>query len=1053
MRGTMRCRGLWSCWTAFYRNSTTWRTGTRTARWASRRRSDPSRPRRQRRQERAGAARQRPPGGRLPGGREPLARAPVRGRRLHEHEREANQIAPQLPRERPRHPAPGPPPPPAPDPDPEPPPPPPHAHNAYHAADQPDFPPPPEEAERIISTLLPRVSPGNSIQRSNWRRKEEILKKVSHSFQGPISDECRVSSATQTTLPKTRHQRPYGWETDNASTPKAKRERYAHGGKKFGSLPYDGVVHFPPCVPGWLVRQGPGPLPPRTIPAAVGRHREVRRCDSADCDMDQSYGNGLKPLSELTDDELAAFSDDSLEDMAAPLQNAPSKRSSIAWEVPLNDPEEEALYTPGSTKVIGRRRRKSTDQSSNYSSGSMSRMRELDDWPDPPFSPSPRPDSRREDIYSHPMEFSPSDLTPSGTYVIRRGRKKERKAVLSVIHRDELPKPNANTGDLKRCSSTFDNIKSLLKEGLIDGLDETPPDFLPPSPPNMARVVSLPTLTIDEKDEDKLETDSDNKNQNRTLGLSLSSSSISADKFNDELDESMDLESLEPDINPAPSEHNSSDENKKLSKSCHASGNLVYHVNGDIYEDTETDKSESEVPNEETSKFKAQVDDSKFENAVNNVLDDPWCKATEVSQVQVIPVNGKSSLQRQEIRREGSEKSSLQRQESRREECEKSSLQRQELRREEFKKVNVKEKKESRKSEKPPCDFKVNVEVVQHEFGPLPPSPVEEEDDEYSDILHSTANMSLNKRKKADTLPEPFYRCVDSPSSTRISSRFAERPPEPPPHRDISMNSLKTRSVDAGFTRNHRNQFSGHRRDIPSERQTLPNDMPGPSQRKMFQKRNGHCSREESHMQNSCSLPETPIFSRGCDIPRTPHRRAPEVPGVVRTTPRLGMQTTGYLQRGMGTATGHGNGVMGNSLGQAMTGAELLRLAGGPGRGWYPRHRQPRPASVEHLDRLAHSPHPGAPWEANSARKPLTLPPNLTPKFFNRSPREALRRVTSLLIRNKGSSSKETRKDDMLSSSIIGPHGETIGEPNPRLKRGFFRSFWKRSRHYSLEQQ
>lgn len=96
------------------------------------------------------------------------------------------------------------------------------------------------------------------------------------------------------------------------------------------------------------------------------------------------------------------------------------------------------------------------------------------------------------------------------------------------------------------------------------------------------------------------------------------------------------------------------------------------------------------------------------------------------------------------------------------------------------------------------------------------------------------------------------------------------------------------------------------------------------------------------------------------------------------------------------------------SLTEAMAGAELLRLAGGPGRGWYPRHRQPRPASVEHLDRLNHSTSgsglspsqplgAGGPWDP--ARKPQTLPPNLTPKFFHRSPREALRRVTSLLIR------------------------------------------------------
>lgn len=84
----------------------------------------------------------------------------------------------------------------------------------------------------------------------------------------------------------------------------------------------------------------------------------------------------------------------------------------------------------------------------------------------------------------------------------------------------------------------------------------------------------------------------------------------------------------------------------------------------------------------------------------------------------------------------------------------------------------------------------------------------------------------------------------------------------------------------------------------------------------------------------------------------------------------------------------------------------MLRLAGGPARGWYPKQRQNRPtSSAENLDKL----HPQGSlraWDTTSStgtgsRKPLTLPPNLTPpKFFNsKSPRDALRRVTSLLIR------------------------------------------------------
>jgi len=193
---------------------------------------------------------------------------------------------------------------------------------------------------------------------------------------------------------------------------------------------------------------------------------------------------------------------------------------------------------------------------------------------------------------------------------------------------------------------------------------------------------------------------------------------------------------------------------------------------------------------------------------------------------------------------------------------------------------------------------------------------------------------------------------------------------------------------------------------VPSERRTLPSELPGPLRRRTFQKRSAQSPREET-LQTSCSLPETPIFARGCDIPRTPHRRAPDIPGMARTAPRPGgLATGGYRRVGTGPLPGHATGVALGSggLSQALVGAELLRLAGGPGRGWYPRHRQqPRPASIEHLDRLAPGHSPGhstpSPWESRDSRKPLTLPPNLSPKFFHRSPREALRRVTSLLIR------------------------------------------------------
>jgi hypothetical protein len=41
-----------------------------------------------------------------------------------------------------------------------------------------------------------------------------------------------------------------------------------------------------------------------------------------------------------------------------------SKRNSIAWEVALDLDDADPLLTPGSTKVVGRRRRRSGDNSS-----------------------------------------------------------------------------------------------------------------------------------------------------------------------------------------------------------------------------------------------------------------------------------------------------------------------------------------------------------------------------------------------------------------------------------------------------------------------------------------------------------------------------------------------------------------------------------------------------------------------------------------------------------------------------------------------------------------
>lgn len=112
------------------------------------------------------------------------------------------------------------------------------------------------------------------------------------------------------------------------------------------------------------------------------------------------------------------------------------------------------------------------------------------------------------------------------------------------------------------------------------------------------------------------------------------------------------------------------------------------------------------------------------------------------------------------------------------------------------------------------------------------------------------------------------------------------------------------------------------------------------------------------------------------------------------------------------------------NINHALLSSEMLRIAGGPGRGWYPKQRQSRPVSNENLDRIHGG---GRAWDTNSAsRKPLTLPPNLSPNFFKKSPTDALRRVTSLLIR-KGNGSKESEKKEKVNnSSAHRPHDSGI---------------------------
>lgn len=749
-------------------------------------------------------------------------------------------------------------------------------------------------------------------------------------------------------------------------------------------------------------------MPPRTVPSVVERHREVRRHGSDD-NLSSDFDEAGHRASDDPQNE-DHFSDDSLEEALPPPPPVTNKRSSIAWEVPLdsNDP----LLTPGSTKVVGRRRRKSGSHSST--SSIPNRIKDLDEWPDPPpcgaEEEAVSPFSDSDDHIILPSEIESDNLCGTGTYVIRRGKKDRKSLVymesatnsnsslnsrlssdLSIPHTRfstdlnlrlsrELQTPNSRYSvdlstphsrlsqelnspksrysldlnnarrlsqefvtspsrmtsemsprsltpqnkfgnDFKKHSSTFDNIKSLIREGVIESCSgppvESTADFISPTSP-LVRVVSLPTLNGEELTprrelavtvEEEEDTESPQQNSSEVSPLRKIEQNIS------ELLERRDIEV----------------------SSVVQNDKCVLQVNGV----TSFNERKGNVP----SKFHKESKSSEYRQKFNDLQ-----KSNSHNEIQ-----NSEDYYRQLLIDGGSVQHYPKRNGIQKSESAKEML------------ISHRERDCRSITSSSSADFPIRVEVLQHDFPPLPPSPVEEDEDEYSEI-----SLSLSHKTRSETLPSN------------------SEAPAVPPHRELTSNSLKTRSMDAGYSRCRRNNFiSSSNRNIPPERRTLPTELQG-TKRRTYQKRASQSSRDEHHLQTSCSLPETPIFARGCDIPRTPHRKAPDVPSS-QSAPRqsstmsslntIGNVSTGGYRRNSG-------------LEQALVGAELLRLAGGPGRGWYPKHRHPRPASIEHLDRLT----PGHnPWD--SSRKPLTLPPNLTPKFFQRSPRDALRRVTSLLIR------------------------------------------------------
>lgn len=896
-----------------------------------------------------------------------------------------------------------------------------------------DYPPPPEEAERLIATLLPKVSPANSAKRNNNRRRIQnqtalitsinLRQKPQEFIHIGNAQIIPRGTATQTTLPKTRHQRPYGWENQEPSNFRL-HPAPPPPGQRYASLP------FPQGIPPII---SPNRVPPRTVPTAAERHREVRRRVSEDEPVEDlssdNEGATRPPRGDLADDER--FSDDSLEEMLPPPPPVANKRSSIAWEVPLD--QEDPLMTPGSTKVVGRRRRKSVDNSHSSTSSIPNRLKELDDWPEPPPCSTEdeviSPFSDSDDPVILPDELHNTEINGSGTYIIRRG-KKDRKPVSNISN---------------VCGAST-NSNSSLNSRLSSDLSLAHSRFSADLNGRFSRELYTP-------------------NSRYSIDLSTPHSRLSHELNSPKSRYSLDLNNskhLCDDLNS--SSNRSSSEFRKHSttfdniKSLMKEGLVeTFDSPSESCSDFSNPKSPLvrvvSLPTLSADEFSTPRRELGVTVEEEEDVESPRQNSAEISPLRKIERNISQLLERRDI--DVFTQNILEAEKFRKEQQNEDILSEGPF---EYDYVpgnkymppkrNGIQKSESAKEmklvhhEKPEvpkrmtisnsADFPVKVEIVQggHEFPPLPPSPVEEDEDEYSEILHP-----LHVKPRAETLPVAPTECKEA--AGRIKD-----PPAVPPHREAMGNSLKTRSMDGGIGRGKRNNINSSSRLNAPERRTLPTDLPGTKRRTYNTKRSCQSPREEHHMQTSCSLPETPIFARGCDIPRTPHRRAPEIPGH-RTTPRQS-NTMGTLNMSTGTtSSSYRRGLSNSNLEQAIVGAELLRMAGGPGRGWYPRHRHPRPASIEHLDRLTPSHSAHNPWDAGS-RKPLTLPPNLTPKFFQRSPREALRRVTSLLIR-KGNG-KEPKKE----KEVIPPNIQNNEEG--QKKKGFFKSLWKRSRHYSLEQ-
>ncbi|XP_055645081.1 uncharacterized protein LOC129780626 isoform X2 [Toxorhynchites rutilus septentrionalis] len=854
-----------------------------------------------------------------------------------------------------------------------------------------------------------------------------------------------------------------------------------------------------------------------------------------------------QPVQDDSDEER--FSEDSLEESSLPpppgpptvppppslsAPVTPSKRHSIAWEVNLDDPAsfEDPLGAPkagGSscTKVIARRKggKNANDSQSSLESTPSNRRSESNEWPDPPDIPICSTEDEAASLYSDSDELIPHipDITGRGTYVIRKGRQRQRIESLdcrtgsSMRGNEALPIPTLPS-PVYPVSMLMPKSRHSIDLGLTascGGPSKLSGPMMLSNSPRSRLSLDLTSPTSELLTNVKKTTTPTGIVPAHLMQLQLQSlqshannnNSLSKNRFNHNSSSNSNLTTVCVNSNnitvtdsiPAGlvlggigSVSQSSSSNQPLQPPAGVSSRYTeFKTYSSTFDGLQALENNNSGNNRGVTASSNGASASDNDSALMRVSSLPT-----ISPPHPVPATAEGlSTPRRELAPPIEEDEEVDSDTQRGAPLRKIEDNISALLRGDISVARVADippirrplgfrlgvhKSESAKEmllsqaglgPLPPSPTSTSPEADSDEFPPLPPSPIED-----PEAIHQIHAIRINSRSRSNSdKHDGYYR--------------NEHPPAVPPHRGPSINTLKTRSMDAGFSKSYRN--GSHASTSPHAPGTLPPDLPGCNSRRRiitggYQKRSAQSPRDERSIQTSCSLPETPIFARGCDIPRTPHRRAPEVPphgSGSRTAPRANSNTTSSLGSsvvGIGASTIGGRQ---RSISHAFANGEMLRLAGGPARGWYPKQRHPRPASTENLDRL----HPQGSlraWETGTgSRKPLTLPPNLTPKFFNKSPREALRRVTSLLIRkgNSGSKDKESRKekdrgdkDAFASTSIFLQHmpGSDVTDsqnypnlqqhhnhssqhttPPTQKKKGFFKSFWKKSRHYSLEKQ